>query len=257
VLPTTDGSAAGSGRVERAPGLARPRPAPAGRKISASSIQSQPWSEPSRSNPISNTLTRQCAHRAYEAAGVGPGDLDLVELHDCFASAELMHYDNLGLCEPGGAGDFIDSRAPWRDGTIPVNVSGGLLSKGHPIAPPVWPMSSRWPPPARRSWRPTDRERHRRPDPRPGVGVHLCVPFSSELPPDPRPRPQPVASGQPRAERAPGSGLGLCLCPSLQSIAVPRRPLCSRSHVDGPFPLFPELVLLTRIEAVVGSSSIS
>jgi acetyl-CoA acetyltransferase len=102
-------------------------------KISASSIQSQPWSEAESIQPDLNTLTRQCAARAYEAAGVGPGDLDLVELHDCFASAELMHYDNLGLCEPGGAGDFIDSRAPWRDGTIPVNVSGGLLSKGHPI----------------------------------------------------------------------------------------------------------------------------
>jgi len=44
-----------------------------------------------------------------------------------------VHYDNLRLCEPGGAGEFIDSRAPWRDGRLPVNVSGGLLSKGHPI----------------------------------------------------------------------------------------------------------------------------
>ena len=44
-----------------------------------------------------------------------------------------IHYDNLRLCEPGGAGDFIDRRGPWRDGQTPVNVSGGLLSKGHPI----------------------------------------------------------------------------------------------------------------------------
>jgi acetyl-CoA acyltransferase len=66
-------------------------------------------------------------------SGVGPSDLDLVELHDCFATAELIHYENLQLCEPGGAGDFIDRRAPWRDGTTPVNVSGGLISKGHPI----------------------------------------------------------------------------------------------------------------------------
>jgi acetyl-CoA acyltransferase len=102
-------------------------------KISASSIQSQPWSESESVQPDLNTLTGNCASAAYEEAGVAPGDLDLVELHDCFASAELMHYDNLSLCEPGGAGDFIDSGAPWRDGATPVNVSGGLLSKGHPI----------------------------------------------------------------------------------------------------------------------------
>ncbi|MBV9283893.1 MAG: thiolase family protein, partial [Acidimicrobiia bacterium] len=51
----------------------------------------------------------------------------------CFATAELVHYDNLRLCEPGGAGAFIDSGGPMRDGKIPVNVSGGLISKGHPI----------------------------------------------------------------------------------------------------------------------------
>ena len=56
-----------------------------------------------------------------------------MELHDCFATAELIHYDNLGLCEPGGAGEFIDSGGPFRDGATPVNVSGGLISKGHPI----------------------------------------------------------------------------------------------------------------------------
>ena len=49
-------------------------------------------------------------------AGLGPDDLDLVELHDCFATAELIHYDNLGLCEPGGAGDFIDSGKPLEMG---------------------------------------------------------------------------------------------------------------------------------------------
>jgi acetyl-CoA acyltransferase len=102
-------------------------------KISASVLTSDPWVEGGESQPDVNTLTRNAANQAYEAAGIGPDDLDLVELHDCFATAELLHYDNLGLCEPGGAGDFIDSRAPWRDGRIPVNASGGLLSKGHPI----------------------------------------------------------------------------------------------------------------------------
>ena len=77
---------------------------------------------------------RNAAATAYEQAGVGPSDLDLVELHDCFATAELVHYDNLMLCEQGGAADFFNSGATWRDGSTPVNVSGGLQSKGHPIA---------------------------------------------------------------------------------------------------------------------------
>jgi acetyl-CoA acyltransferase len=102
-------------------------------KVGASVLTSDPFVEGGESQPDVNTLTRNAAAQAYELAGVGPADLDLVELHDCFATAELLHYDNLGLCEPGGAGEFIDSRAPWRDGRIPVNVSGGLLSKGHPI----------------------------------------------------------------------------------------------------------------------------
>ncbi|MFE5700731.1 thiolase family protein [Rhodococcus koreensis] len=102
-------------------------------KISASVLTSDPWVEGGQVQPDVSTLTRNAATAAYEQAGVGPEDLDLVELHDCFATAELIHYDNLGLCEPGGAGDFLDSGAPWRDGKTPVNVSGGLLSKGHPL----------------------------------------------------------------------------------------------------------------------------
>jgi acetyl-CoA acyltransferase len=102
-------------------------------KISASVLTTDPWVEGGQEQPDVNTLTRAAADKAYEAAGLGPDDLDLVELHDCFATAELLHYDNLRLCEPGGAGAFIDSGAPWRDGRTPVNVSGGLISKGHPI----------------------------------------------------------------------------------------------------------------------------
>ncbi len=102
-------------------------------KVSASVMTSDPWVEGGQVQPDVNTLTRLAVDQAYEAAGLGPDDLDLVELHDCFATAELIHYDNLRLCEPGGAGDFIDSGAPMRDGKTPVNVSGGLLSKGHPI----------------------------------------------------------------------------------------------------------------------------
>jgi acetyl-CoA acetyltransferase len=103
-------------------------------KISASVLTTDPWQEACQVLPDVNTLTRRAAEQAYEQAGVGPEDLDLVELHDCFATAELVHYDNLKLCEPGGAVDFFLSGASWRDGSTPVNVSGGLESKGHPIA---------------------------------------------------------------------------------------------------------------------------
>src|SRR3954464_6219285 len=103
-------------------------------KISASVLTTDPWQEACQVLPDVNTLTRNAATKAYEQAGVGPADLDLVELHDCFATAELVHYDNLMLCEQGGAVDFFQSGATWRDGKTPVNVSGGLQSKGHPIA---------------------------------------------------------------------------------------------------------------------------
>ena len=103
-------------------------------KVSASVLTSDPWDEACQVLPDVNTLTRNAATQAYETSGVAPDDLDLVELHDCFATAELVHYDNLMLCEQGGAVDFFESGAPWRDGRMPVNVSGGLQSKGHPIA---------------------------------------------------------------------------------------------------------------------------
>jgi len=80
-----------------------------------------------------NLVTRLAAKQAYEMAGLGPDDLDLVELHDCFATAEILHYENLGLCADGQAGRLIDSGDTALGGRIPVNVSGGLLSKGHPI----------------------------------------------------------------------------------------------------------------------------
>ncbi len=103
-------------------------------KISASILTSDPWEEGCQVLPDVNTLTKNAARLAYEQSGVDPADLDLVELHDCFATAELVHYDNLGLCPEGGAAEFFESGATWRDGSTPVNVSGGLESKGHPIA---------------------------------------------------------------------------------------------------------------------------
>ncbi len=103
-------------------------------KVAASVLTTDPYEEACQVLPNVNTLTRNAAKTAYERAGIGPEDLDLVVLHDCFATAELVHYDNLMLCPEGGAVDFFNSGAPCRDGSMPVNVSGGLESKGHPIA---------------------------------------------------------------------------------------------------------------------------
>ena len=103
-------------------------------KVSASVLASDPWTEGCSALPDVSTVTRQAATTAYEQAGVSPQDLDLVELHDCFATAELIHYENLLLCPPGEAVPFFESGAPTRDGATPVNVSGGLESKGHPIS---------------------------------------------------------------------------------------------------------------------------
>jgi acetyl-CoA acyltransferase len=103
-------------------------------RVAASVLTTDPFTDSCQVLPDMNTLTHNAAMLAYEQAGIGPEDLDLVELHDCFATAELVHYDNLMLCEPGGAVDFLQSGGPYRDGRLPVNVSGGLQSKGHPIA---------------------------------------------------------------------------------------------------------------------------
>jgi len=102
-------------------------------RVRASALTSDPWQERDLVMPDVNTCTRLAAKKAYEMAGIGPEDLSLVELHDCFATAEILHYENLGLCKDGEAGRMIDSGAVALGGKIPVNVSGGLLSKGHPL----------------------------------------------------------------------------------------------------------------------------
>jgi acetyl-CoA acetyltransferase len=73
------------------------------------------------------------AEQAYEAAGIGPEDLSLVELHDASGPSEVIAYDYLGLCEKGQGGRLIEDGSTRLGGRIPVNVSGGLLRKGHPI----------------------------------------------------------------------------------------------------------------------------
>ena len=102
-------------------------------KVRASVLSSDPWQERDLVMPDVNTCTRKAAAEAYEMAGLGPEDVDLIELHDCFATAEILHYENLGLCKDGDAGRLIDDGEVELGGRIPVNVSGGLLSKGHPL----------------------------------------------------------------------------------------------------------------------------
>ena len=102
-------------------------------RIKASVMTSDPYQERDLVMPDVNSCTRKAAAEAYEMAGLDSSDVDLVELHDCFATAEMLHYENLGLCDDGEAGRLIDEGEVELGGRIPVNVSGGLLSKGHPL----------------------------------------------------------------------------------------------------------------------------
>ncbi len=79
------------------------------------------------------TVAEQAAQQAYEMAGVGPKDIDVAEVHDCFTIAEMMAYENLGFAKPGEGRELIRNKETYQQGSIPVNVDGGLLSKGHPI----------------------------------------------------------------------------------------------------------------------------
>ncbi len=102
-------------------------------RVRASVLTSDPYTEKGTAMPDISQCTRLAAKIAYETAGVGPDDIDLIELHDCFATAEILHYENLGLCADGEAGRLIDEGETALGGRIPVNASGGLLSKGHPL----------------------------------------------------------------------------------------------------------------------------
>ena len=79
------------------------------------------------------SMAKNCAEQVYAEAGLGPRDLQLVELHDCFAQNELLSYEALGLCERGGAQQFVEDGDNTYGGRIVTNPSGGLLSKGHPL----------------------------------------------------------------------------------------------------------------------------
>ena len=79
------------------------------------------------------TVAQQAGRQAYEMAGITAGDVDVAEVHDCFTIAEMMAYEDLGFVGPGEGKELIQSKETYKEGSIPVNVDGGLLSKGHPI----------------------------------------------------------------------------------------------------------------------------
>ena len=126
--PTGDGAAAVVlAATEIAPRL-RGKPV----KVRASVLQSGLFKNDFRDMTKSD-LSYRAAAAAYEMAGLGPEDVDVAEVHDAFTIGELMYYEALGFCAPGDGGRLIDEGATEIGGRIPVNPSGGLLSKGHPV----------------------------------------------------------------------------------------------------------------------------
>lgn len=79
-------------------------------------------------------LGTNSAKMAYEMAGVGPEDIDVIELHDAFANEEILRYEDLGICKQGEGARLLREKATWVGGKIPVNPSGGLLALGHPLS---------------------------------------------------------------------------------------------------------------------------
>jgi acetyl-CoA C-acetyltransferase len=86
-----------------------------------------------RPNLVGLPSAEKAAADAYRMAGVGPGDIDVADVHDCFTIAEIMAYEDLGFCEKGEGGKFVADRQSYIGGKVAVNVDGGLKAKGHPI----------------------------------------------------------------------------------------------------------------------------
>jgi acetyl-CoA acetyltransferase len=82
---------------------------------------------------VGSDMTKAAGRKVYEQSGLGPENIDVVELHDCFSCNEMITYEGLGLCEEGKGGEFVDSGAQTYGGRVVVNPSGGLISKGHPL----------------------------------------------------------------------------------------------------------------------------
>ncbi|MCZ6546312.1 MAG: beta-ketoacyl synthase N-terminal-like domain-containing protein [Chloroflexi bacterium] len=108
-------------------------------RVAASAMTTDPYTDRNLVFPDINTMVQKAADLAYAEAGLGPQDLDSVELHDCFATAELLHYENLRLCDEGEGGRMVEEKLTDLSGPrdrkdwVAVNTSGGLLSKGHPL----------------------------------------------------------------------------------------------------------------------------
>ncbi|MDX1497947.1 MAG: hypothetical protein R3352_10355, partial [Salinisphaeraceae bacterium] len=91
------------------------------------------FDEKSMIKMVGYDMTQSASQKVYEQAGIGPEDVDVVELHDCFTANELLTYEALGLCPEGGAEQFIWDGDNTYGGKVVTNPSGGLLSKGHPL----------------------------------------------------------------------------------------------------------------------------
>lgn len=91
------------------------------------------FDEKSMIKAVGFDMTKRAAEKVYEQSGVGPENVDVVELHDCFSCNELITYEALGLCPVGQAGKYVDDNAFTYGGKVVVNPSGGLISKGHPL----------------------------------------------------------------------------------------------------------------------------
>ena len=87
-----------------------------------------------RKDITTSPLGTKSAKMAYEMAGVGPEDIDVIELHDAFANEEVLRYEDLGICKSGEGAKLLREKATWVGGKIPVNPSGGLLALGHPLS---------------------------------------------------------------------------------------------------------------------------
>jgi acetyl-CoA C-acetyltransferase len=94
---------------------------------------SAPVNMTGRSDFASLEAAEIASKQAYQMAGITPKDIDVAEVHDCFTIAEMLAYEALGFAQPGEAKDLVRGKETYKEGSIPVNVDGGLLSKGHPI----------------------------------------------------------------------------------------------------------------------------
>jgi acetyl-CoA acetyltransferase len=132
--PTSDGSAAAiiaSERFVDEHGLGDRAIRIAGQSMVTDTPET--WDDDSAISVVGAKMTRKAAEAAYDQAGVGPDDVDVIELHDCFSANELITYEALGLCGEGEGHKLVEEKATTYGGKVVVNPSGGLISKGHPL----------------------------------------------------------------------------------------------------------------------------